>query len=206
MLMHANLQLVTDAKGRRRRATYDDVLNAPEHMVAEIIDGELYLWPRPAPPHAVASYSLGAELLPPFQQGRGGPGGWWIIGEPELHLKKDVLVPDIAGWRRERMPLVPDTAWFDVVPDWVCEVLSPSTANTDRSKKLPIYARERIPYAWFVDPIEQTLDVMIRSGRHWPVKAAYTGKDRVRAEPFDAIEIDLALVWGGISDAGSAEH
>ncbi|MYK58719.1 MAG: Uma2 family endonuclease, partial [Rhodospirillaceae bacterium] len=124
-------------KRPRRRATYQDVIDAPAHMVAEVVEGALYTHPRPAPPHALASSSLGGELSSPFQKGRGGPGGWWIIDEPELHLGEDILVPDIAGWRRERMPDFPDTAFFTLAPDWVCEVLSPSTRDLDRHGKRP---------------------------------------------------------------------
>lgn len=109
-----------------KRATYEDVLQAPPNLVAEIINGRLQTHPRPAPRHAVAASSLGGELVNPFQQGRGGPGGWWILGEPELHLGEHVLVPDLAGWRRERMPRIPETAWLELPPDCVCEILSPS--------------------------------------------------------------------------------
>jgi Uma2 family endonuclease len=123
-----------------RRATYEDLLQVPEHLVAEIIHGQLVTHPRPAPRHARASSSLGDELVSPFDKGRGGPGGWWILDEPELHLGAHVLVPDLAGWRRERMRSLPDTAWFELAPDWVCEVLSPGTARLDRVEKLPIYA------------------------------------------------------------------
>ena len=118
-----------------RRVTYQDVLDAPAHLVAEIIDGALYTHPRPAPVHTVASSVLGGELGPPFHRGRGGPGGWWILDEPELHLGEDVLVPDLAGWRRERMPELPGTAYFTLAPDWVCEVLSSSTRKVDLHEK-----------------------------------------------------------------------
>ena len=128
-----------------RRATYQDVLDAPEHRVAELIDGTLHTHPRPAPPHAVASSSLGSDLLTTFQFGRGGPGGWWIIFEPELHVGDDILVPDLAGWRRERMAELPDTAYFALAPDWVCEVLSASTRKLDLHEKRPVYAREGVP-------------------------------------------------------------
>ena len=126
-----------------KRATYEDVLNAPENKVAEILDGELFLSPRPAPRHAAAASSLGGRVGGPFDGGIGGPGGWWILDEPELHFGEHVLVPDLAGWRRERMPAIPDVAFFTLAPDWVCEVLSPSTARIDRGEKLPIYARGR---------------------------------------------------------------
>jgi hypothetical protein len=125
----------------KRRATYDDLLQVPAHRVGEIVDGDLHVSPRPASRHALASSGLGSALGPPFHNGRGGPGGWWILDEPELHLGPDVLVPDLAGWRRERMPEFPDTAAFTLAPDWVCEVVSPSTEGLDRARKMPAYAR-----------------------------------------------------------------
>ena len=134
------------------RATYQDVLDAPEHVVAEIIGGTLYTHPRPAPRHATASSVLGGKLGAAFHWGEGGPGGWRILDEPELHLGEEILVPDLAGWRRERMPELPDTAYFTLAPDWACEVLSASTRKLDLVRKRPIYAREGIPHLWLVDP------------------------------------------------------
>ena len=142
-----------ERRGEMKRATYDDVLNAPENMVAEILDGELILSPRPAPRHAVASSALVGLLHPAFDRGRGGPGGWWILGEPELHFGEQVLVPDLAGWRRERMAALPDEAFFSLAPDWVCEVLSPSTERIDRSRKLGTYAGAKVAHAWLVNPV-----------------------------------------------------
>ncbi|MYK89894.1 MAG: Uma2 family endonuclease, partial [Acidobacteria bacterium] len=122
------------------RATYQDVLDAPPHRVAEIVDGVLHTNPRPAMPHARASSSLGVKIGGPFDHDAGGPGGWWIIDEPELHLGEDILVPDLAGWRRERMPVYPDAAYCTLAPDWVCEILSPSTRKLDLHGKRPVYA------------------------------------------------------------------
>jgi Uma2 family endonuclease len=189
------LQAVAEPK---RKATYDDVLAAPETKVAEIIDGELILSPRPAHPHARASSVLGAELLGEFDREAGTPlraGGWWILDEPELHLRSDVVVPDLAGWRRERAPRG-DVPWFDVAPDWLCETLSPSTAGIDRGRKLGIYARACVPHLWLLDPVARTLEVLRRSDDGLYVLAAvHTGEDKARAEPFDAIELDLARLW-----------
>jgi Uma2 family endonuclease len=188
----------------KRRATYEDVLNAPEHMVAEIIDGELELQPRPAKPHAAAATALGEELGPPFKRGRGGPGGWIILDEPELHLAGDVLVPDLAGWRRERMPVITtEEPFFTLAPDWACEVVSPSTAAKDRARKLPIYAREGVTHVWLVDPLQRTLDVLRLQDRNWVIVAVHEGVARVRAEPFDAIELDLGILWADV-DLGRA--
>jgi Uma2 family endonuclease len=182
----------------RRRATYQDVLDAPAHHVAQVVAGELHLHPRPAMPHAAAATALGEELGPPFKRGRGGPGGWILLHEPELHLGEDILVPDLGGWRRERMKVLPAAAFTTLAPDWVCEVLSPSTARLDRAGKLPVYAREGVSHAWLVDPLAQTLEVMrLESGR-WTLLAVHQKAARVRAEPFDAIELDLAILWADV--------
>ena len=179
---------------RRPPATYDDLLKVPDHLVAEILDGELHTSPRPAPRHDAGS-GLGGALRGPFDRGRGGPGGWRILDEPELHLGNDVVVPDIAGWHRERMPALPDEAFFRLAPDWICEVLSPSTASFDRVKKLRIYAREGVAHAWLVDPILQTLEVLRLENGRWIVSSNWANADIARAEPFDAIELDLTLLW-----------
>jgi Uma2 family endonuclease len=179
----------------RRRATYDDLLAVPEHLLAEIIDGELVTQPRPAFRHGRAVSSLEGELHGPFNRGRGGPGGWIVLVEPELHLHGDVLVPDVAGWRRERMPELPDAAASELPPDWLCEVLSPSTAGTDRAAKMPIYARERVGHVWLVDPVAQTLEAYRLEGGRWLQLGAWTGDARVRAEPFESFELELAVLW-----------
>lgn len=179
----------------KRRATYDDLAAVPVHLVAEIIDGELYTSPRPAARHARSSSVLGGDLIYPFDRGRGGPGGWHILFEPELHLGADVVVPDLAGWRRERMPEIPDVAGFTLAPDWVCEVLSPSTARLDRAEKLPVYAREGVAHAWLIDPVLKTLEVLRREGANWLLLKTWAGDASVRAEPFDAIELELGALW-----------
>src|SRR5262245_33234831 len=144
----------------KKGATYADLYDVPDNFVAEMFDGDLYASPRPAAPHAHAASVLGSEITGPFHRGRNGPGGWVILHEPELHFGNDVLVPDLAGWRRERMPEVPDVPYFTLAPDWVCEVLSPSTETLDRRKKLRIYARENVAHVWLVDPLRQTLEVL----------------------------------------------
>jgi Uma2 family endonuclease len=175
-------------------ATYQDIIDAPKHLVAELIGGALYTHPRPGPAHAEAASVLGMDIGGAFRRGRGGPGGWWILDEPELHLGEDVLVPDLAGWRREHMPEPPKTAYYAIAPDWVCEV--PSTARVDRVLKLPVYARASVQNVWLVDPIEQTLEVFRKSGEHYSLVSAFGGTGSVRAEPFDAIELELDAVWG----------
>jgi Uma2 family endonuclease len=181
----------------KRRATYADLLKVPDRFVAEIIHGKLYTTPRPAPRHAQAETGLGTLLQGPFQFGLGGPGGWWILIEPELHLLggDEVLVPDLAGWRTERMPSLPESAFFETVPDWICEVLSPSTAALDRSEKLPLYAEAGVGHAWLVDPLLQTLEVLRLEAASWRLVTTFHGERQVRAEPFGAIELDLALIF-----------
>lgn len=187
---------MSDPSERKPRATYQDVLDAPAHKVAEIINGDLHVSPRPGLPHASVASSIMLELGPPFGRGRGGPGGWIILVEPELHLGEDILVPDLAGWRRERMSLVPDAAFATVPPDWVCEVLSMSTETTDRIEKMPIYASAGIGYAWLVNPTRHTLEAYRRSASgKWTTVGLHKDTDRVRVEPFEAIEIDLAMLW-----------
>jgi len=181
----------------QRRATYDDLLKVPDTLVAEILDGELFTSPRPASPHARASSVLRSEL-DPFDRrigGPGGPGGWWLLFEPELHLGADIPVPDLAGWRRERMPTLQNVAYFELAPDWVCEVVSPSTALVDRVRKVPIYAREGVGHLWLVDPFQQTLEVFRLEGRHWVLLSTHGGAEIVRATPFEALELDMGRWW-----------
>jgi Uma2 family endonuclease len=178
-----------------RPATYEDLLKIPDIQVAEIVNGELHATPRPAPRHSRAGSILGGRLVSPYDEARGGPGGWRILLEPELHLGRDVLVPDWAGWRRERMPKLPETAHFPLAPDWVCEVLSPSTAQLDRAKKLAIYARERVPHAWLLDPLACTLEVLRLENGRWSILSIHAGNETVRAEPFAEIELDLGAFW-----------
>ena len=176
-------------------ATYQDVVDAPEHKVAELIDGELHLSPRPGGLSTVAASVLGSELVPPFHRGRGGPGGWIILDEPEVHFGEDVIIPDLAGWRRDRLPVIPDTAFFTVPPDWVCEVLSPSTERIDRVQKLPLYASWGIGHAWLVHPRRRWLEAYRLHEGKWLSIGIYKDDDKVRIEPFEALELDLAALW-----------
>ena len=184
----------------KRRATYDDLLKVPDDMVAEIIDGELFASPRPALPHALAASMISTALGTAFggAGGAGGanvPGGWWILYEPELHFGEDVLVPDLAGWRRSRVPVIPDAPAMTLAPDWACEILSPSTAPIDRGRKMGVYAREGVGHLWVVDPILRTLEVYRLEGDRWVVASTHGGAEEVRAEPFDAISLDLRPWW-----------
>ncbi|MCA9634891.1 MAG: Uma2 family endonuclease [Myxococcales bacterium] len=179
-----------------RLFTYDDILALPEHQVGELIAGELHVSPRPALPHALASSGLGHFLFGAYGLGGGGgPGGWWILDEPELHLGGDVLVPDLAGWRRERMPTLAAAVHAEVVPDWLCEVLSPSTAGLDRAKKLPRYAALGVAHVWLVDPNARTLEVYRHGGEAWIRVAVHAGDVLVRVEPFEAMELPLGRLW-----------
>lgn len=131
----------------------------------------------------------------PFDAGRGGRGGWRVLFEPELHLREDILVPDLAAWRRERLPRLPDEAYFAVAPDWICEVQSPSTVALDRGKKLQVYAREGVSHVWMVDPIAQTLEVLRLDSGRWTIVSTYAGTNIICAEPFAGLDLDLALLW-----------
>ena len=184
----------------RRRATYQDVLDAPENMVAEVLDGELHLMPRPRRKHTRNASALGSFLVTAFDFGLNGPGGWTILVEPEIHLgaEPDILVPDLAGWREGRLVDREDLdePFITVVPDWLCEVLSPGTRRIDRMKKMPIYAREKVSHVWLADPEEHSIEVFRYAGTGFALVGTYGGEDPIRAEPFEAVEIPPAFVWG----------
>jgi Uma2 family endonuclease len=180
----------------RHPATYEDLQKVPDHLVAEIVDGELLTSPRPSIRHAAVSSSLGADLHGTFgRQGGGGPGGWVILDEPELHIVGQIIVPDIAGWLRTRMPEIPDVPSVELAPDWACEVISPSTAALDRTRKMHHYARAQVKHLWLLDPAPETLEVFRLDGDGWRLVASVAGSVRVRAEPFEAVELDLAHLW-----------
>jgi Uma2 family endonuclease len=182
----------------KRRATYEDVLAAPRHMVAEVVAGVLHTQPRPGAPHARAASRLGGKLSGPFDEGRGGPGGWILLDEPELHLgpEPDIVVPDMAGWRRERMPRLPmQDAFFSLAPDWICEVLSPSTQAFDRGEKMDLYAREGVAHAWLVDPLARMVEVFRLEREKWVRLGTWRDDARVHAEPFEVFELELGALW-----------
>jgi Uma2 family endonuclease len=177
-------------------ATYRDVERAPETHVAELLDGRLVLRPRPAMLHAVAASNLGGLLIPPFRFGRGGPGGWVIVDEPELHLGGDVLVPDLAGWRAADLPDLQLTVpAVTVAPQWVCEVASPSTRRHDRLLKMPRYAAAGVQHLWLVEPEDQLIEVYRRDGDHWTRTGAYSGDEPCALEPFDAVPMVPGDLW-----------
>ena len=181
----------------RKMATYEDLRKIPESQIGELIDGELYTSPRPSAKHAVATTRLISTIEGPFSSGKGGgPGGWWILVEPELHLDRNVYVPDLAGWKKGRMPEIPDVDHFEMVPDWICEVLSPSNARLDRTKKVPKYAEVGVNYLWLIDPIATTLEVFRLEKKRWVLFQTFSQDDKIRAEPFEAMEFNLSTLWG----------
>ena len=178
----------------KKGATYDDLCRVPDRFIAEILDGDLYASQRPALPHARAASVLIANLGAAFDLDD-KPGGWIMLFAPELHFGNDVLVPDIAGWRRERLPSLPDVAYLTLAPDWICEVVSPATEIIDRGQKLRIYTREGVAFAWFVDPLRQSLEALaLESGAIEQIEGHH-GSACVRARPFDAIELELSALW-----------
>ena len=190
---------MSDAVKQKKKATYEDILKLPENMVGEIIDGDLYVSPRPSSKHALAASRLTGKLEPSYGGGGKGPGGWWIITEPEIHLGEkpieEIFVPDLAGWRKEKMPVFPDVAFFDLAPDWVCEILSPSNMRLDRTKKVPLYASFGVKHLWLINPRDKTLEVLRLEAGRWVLLSSYAEVDKVKAEPFQDMEFDLGNLW-----------
>jgi Uma2 family endonuclease len=183
------------SKVLKQPATYEDLLKVPDHLRAEIVEGELYTSPRPSGAHERAMSAISRFIGTRFDDGDGGPGGWWIAVEPEVHLSLDVFVPDLAGWRRERVPTPSAGPAWDVEPDWVCEVLSPSTHLLDRTRKLPLYAKYGVMHAWVVNPQDKSLEVYRRVEGWFALVAAHSGDEVARIQPFDAIEFPLSRLW-----------
>lgn len=189
---------MSDAIPKKNKTTYEDILKLPDNVLGEIVNGELFVSPRPSGPNIYAASSLCAELDPPFSKGKGGgPGGWWVLVEPEIEFQKDTqhFVPDLAGWRKERMPKLPEKNVFTVTPDWVCEVLSPSNMRLDKTEKAPKYATFGVRYLWFINPRDKTLDVFRLETGKWVLLSSYTEADKVKAEPFQEWEFDLGNLW-----------
>lgn len=189
---------MSDPVKQKKKAIHEDILNLPDNVVGEIVNGELFVSPRPSGPNIYAASSLCEELIGPFSKGKsGGPGGWWILVEPEIEFKKDTqhFVPDLAGWRKERMVNLPEKHVFTVAPDWVCEVLSPSNMRLDKTEKAPKYASFGVKYLWFINPRDKTLDVLRLEAGKWVLLSSYTEADKVRAEPFQEWEFDLGSLW-----------
>ena len=181
-------------------ATYRDVLDAPANMIAEVVRGTLHTHPRPTMRHAYSGSSLGYDLSGPFKFGRGEPSGWWIIDEPELHLGSEIVVPDLAGWRRKTMPDYPDAAYCTITPDWVCEILSPATYRFDLGQKRPLYASEGVKHLCLVDPTKRKLEAFELKRGQWFTIASLEDNDPVSVRPFEAITFTLADLWPETSD------
>lgn len=180
----------------KKGATYNDLYAIPENMTGEIIAGELIVTPRPSRKHAAATTLLTSRLVPPYQFGEGGgPGGWIILVEPEIGLGENIVVPDLAGWKRERFPFQEETNWISVAPDWVCEILSPSTLRLDKVRKMPLYAQFGVKYIWLLDPAAMTLDAFQNEAHRWVLLGSYAEQDQVRLAPFPEIELKLGDLW-----------
>jgi len=189
------------AKGKKP-ATYEDIEALPVGWVGEILEDELVA-SRPTLGHVHAVSMLIGILGKPFSLGAGGPGGWWMIAKLEVHLGREIVVPDLAGWRRERLPRLPspEEPFMTLAPDWVCEVLSPSSREVDRRRKLPLYHREGVTHAWLVDPLARTLEVFRREPSEWRLIATHAGAETVHTEPFDAVPLGLGVLWLGDAQA-----
>ncbi|MBP7572028.1 MAG: Uma2 family endonuclease [Acidobacteria bacterium] len=184
----------------KKNATYADLVELPDNVVGEIVGGTLFVTPRPRVGHALAQVQLLRELDPRFHWGEGGPGGWMLLGEPELHLGAEIVVPDVAGWRAERWaPLPADAPFVGLAPDWVCEITSPGTARLDRVHKLPVYLGAGVGFAWIIDPVARTLEVLqatAEAGKsRWTLVAQHAADEHVHAVPFEAVELELGRWW-----------
>jgi Putative restriction endonuclease len=174
-------------------AAYDDLVAAPSNLIAEIVDGRLYGTPRPPPRLSTVASRLNAIV------GSAECDRWWLLWKVEIHLREDVLVPDLSGWRRDRLPNIPDAPWMSSAPEWACEVMaSPSEEHLDRVVKLPVYAREGVACVWLVKPLTRTLEVYRRNGTNWTLVVAHGGYGKIRVEPFDSLEWDLGRLWADL--------
>jgi Uma2 family endonuclease len=164
-------------------------------LITEVIDGKLYASPQPAQQHAKVASRIGMIIGSAYDLGEGGPGGWWVVDKPELHLDADILVPDLGGWRRDRMPEYPETSGCNIVPDWVCEVLAPTFGRVDRGRKAPAYARKNVEYLWLIDPLGEFIEVKHLKNGRWRDEGFFGGDDIVRAEPFADVEFNASTLW-----------
>jgi Uma2 family endonuclease len=179
----------------KKNAVYADLFDLPDNVTGEILAGQLEVHPRPAPRHALAASAVGALLFSRFASRSDSDAEWWILYEPECHLGDDIVVPDIAGWRKSTMATLPETAWFDVCPDWVCEVISPATAKRDRGIKRDIYAREGVGHFWIVDPIEKLVEVFELQSLHWVLVQTAMDDQVIGLRPFESMPFELSALW-----------
>ncbi len=180
----------------KKNRTYEDLHAIPENMLGEIINGKLVVTPRPGRKHGYVATTLIEQVGPAYHGGRGGPGGWIFIVEPEIILGKHIMVPDVAGWKSGRFPREEETNPISAVPDWVCEILSsPKGELCDRSEKMPIYARYGIPHAWLINPTIQSLEAYRLEHGRWSTLGVFGERQRAPIEPFAEIELDLGEFW-----------
>ena len=194
-----------NADSAHRRATYADLEAVHPHLVAEIVEGVLETHPRPAPRHGLAANRLSHKLTGPFDIGEDGPGGWVFIGEPELHLGADVVVPDLAGWRRDRLSAEPTKAYIETPPDWICEILSASTERLDRGPKRRIHAQAGVGHLWLLDPNARVLETFALVAGQWLLLATFEPGDEVRVAPFDAVGFPMDALFPFDDPASSPE-
>lgn len=179
-------------------ATYEDLVALGPEVRGEIFAGAISTAPSPLPRHSRVQGALNRQIGGPFDEddGRGGPGGWWILSDVDVRFSlHDVVRPDVVGWRRERLIDPWDTRPIDVVPDWICEVLSPSNAAQDRVHKANLYAHHAVPFYWIIDPAERTLEAFQLVNERWSLLGSYDGTSTARIAPFDAIEIELSRLF-----------
>jgi Uma2 family endonuclease len=181
----------------RKQATWEDLLRTPDDgRVYEVLDGQIEGLPRPLPRHGRAQARLAGQLSGPFDPGEGGPGGWWLLIEPEVRLAvHQIVVPDMVGWRRERMPSLPDARPIDLVPDWIAEVVSPSDVGRDRVRKANLYLAAGLPFYWIVDPAERTLEAYAAHEGSWLRLGGWTDGDTPRVPPFEAVALDVGSLF-----------
>jgi Uma2 family endonuclease len=195
---------MTTASEAQHAATAADLLAIPEpERFHEVIDGELVRKAAPSGPHGRAQSRVVAKIGGPYDRRPGGraPGGWWIVTEVEIELEvRQVYRPDVTGWRRERLPELPDQTPITVRPDWVCEILSESNARNDLVRKMRGYHRAGVPHYWIVDPREQTLTVYRWTAEGFLLALAAERHERVRAEPFADIELFVGSLFGDDED------
>lgn len=183
-----------------RPATIADLDQLPPTWRGEVIEGTLYAFPHPGVPHQLVSGAISVDLRIPFGRGRGGPGGWRIFFRVPVQVHEiNEISPDISGWRRERLPILPQEDAISIVPDWICEVQSPSTRGYDIGIKRRFYASIGVSYIWYVDPFARTLLASRLHDGHWLEIGAWRDDEKVRVEPFEAIELDLSTWWEGVA-------
>lgn len=180
----------------RKLATYDDLLALPEDARAELLAGEVIVQPSPTVRHQRINAKLGYRISGSFDDDDDddarGPGGWWIVHDVDIRLTAhDVVRPDLSGWRRARVPLLPESRPVDAVPDWICEILSPSNAKRDRGYKSDLYATHGVGHYWIVDQVEGLLEAFVLRGGTWSRIGMYDDSQRHRIPPFDAVELSL---------------